>query len=86
MTMGFLFWLDIQVTRSLLCDSFDASRCLPVLTSIVQCTRRITVVCRELGIDYKVAVIDIFKGVQKEKEFLSKQPFGQIPVIDVGFS
>lgn len=46
------------------------------------CTRRVALVCKELGIEYKIDLVDLFTGENKKKEYLEKQPFGQIPVMN----
>ena len=38
---------------------------------------------KELGLEYEFVVTDITKGAQKTDEFLKKNPFGQIPVLEV---
>ncbi|KDQ60136.1 hypothetical protein JAAARDRAFT_174156 [Jaapia argillacea MUCL 33604] len=48
------------------------------------CTRRVSVVCKELGIPYELVTVDFSKGEHKSPAFLEKQPFGQIPYIDDG--
>ena len=45
------------------------------------CTRRVGVVCEELGIPYEVVVVDIAKGEQKLASHLEHQPFGVVPFI-----
>ncbi|KAL4068711.1 glutathione S-transferase [Scleroderma yunnanense] len=46
------------------------------------CTRLVAVVCKEKNIDLEIVRIDLRKGEQKSKEFVAKQPFGQIPYLD----
>lgn len=38
----------------------------------------------EKGVDYELIKVDIMKGEQKAPEFVAKQPFGQIPVLEDG--
>lgn len=52
-------------------------------SSFLQCTRRLAVICKELGLEYKLIEVDLYRGAHKTKEFLKKQPFGQVPVMDV---
>jgi len=46
------------------------------------CVRRVAVVCKELDIPYELITVQFAKGEHKSPEFLKKQPFGQIPVVD----
>lgn len=48
---------------------------------ITTCTKRVLVVMKELDLPYNFVPIDVFKGEHKSKEFLEKQPFGQVPYI-----
>ncbi len=45
------------------------------------CTARVAVVLFEKQIPYKFFPIDLAKGEHKAKEFLEKQPFGQVPYL-----
>ncbi|THH27556.1 hypothetical protein EUX98_g6628 [Antrodiella citrinella] len=45
------------------------------------CTRRVGVVCEELGIPYELVVVNLAKGEQKAPAFLEHQPFGVVPYI-----
>ncbi|KAG8686774.1 hypothetical protein FRC08_012325 [Ceratobasidium sp. 394] len=46
------------------------------------CTKRVMTICNELGINYEISTVDLFKGEHKAPEYVSsKQPFGAIPVI-----
>lgn len=45
------------------------------------CTRRVAVVCEELGIPYELLVVSIPKGEQKSASFMEHQPFGVVPYI-----
>ncbi|KZT29998.1 glutathione S-transferase [Neolentinus lepideus HHB14362 ss-1] len=54
----------------------------PVGSPYSTCTRRVAVVCKELGIPYELKAIDLSKGEHKSAEFVAKQPFGQVPYID----
>ncbi|KAG9007849.1 hypothetical protein FRB90_009204 [Tulasnella sp. 427] len=50
------------------------------------CTRRVKVVLYEKGVDFVIKPIDWATGEHKSEAHLSKQPFGQIPVLeDDGF-
>lgn len=49
------------------------------------CTQRTLTTLAELNVnDYKLEFVDMMKGVHKSPEFLKKQPFGQIPVLEDG--
>ncbi|CAE6442946.1 hypothetical protein ACGC1H_007602 [Rhizoctonia solani] len=46
------------------------------------CTKRIMATCNEIGLKYKIVMVDIFNKEHKTEEYLStKQPFGVIPVL-----
>jgi glutathione S-transferase len=47
------------------------------------CTQRVTTVLLEKKVAFKFVEIDFPKGEHKSAEYLKKQPFGQIPVLDV---
>lgn len=49
---------------------------------IATCTQRITFLLEELGVDYELVPIDLMKGEQKTPEYLEKQPFGKVPVLE----
>eukprot|EP00271_Cylindrocystis_brebissonii_P023001 TRINITY_DN9183_c0_g1_i2.p1 TRINITY_DN9183_c0_g1~~TRINITY_DN9183_c0_g1_i2.p1 ORF type:complete len:187 (+),score=43.11 TRINITY_DN9183_c0_g1_i2:222-782(+) len=52
---------------------------------ISTCTKRVLVVLEEKNVtDYTVETIDVLAGAHKKPEFLAKQPFGQIPVLEDG--
>ncbi|KAK2467384.1 hypothetical protein APHAL10511_000619 [Amanita phalloides] len=46
------------------------------------CTQRAATVLHEKKIPFELIPIDLAKGEQKAQDFLEKQPFGQIPVLD----
>ncbi|CAA7262251.1 unnamed protein product [Cyclocybe aegerita] len=46
------------------------------------CTKRVALVLHEKKVSFELHVIDLAKGENKSPEYLSKQPFGQIPYID----
>lgn len=49
-------------------------------------TSRVLVVILELGLEYEYIPIDISKGEQKTGEYMQKQPWGKVPVLeDDGF-
>lgn len=49
------------------------------------CTQRVILVCKELGIDYELIIVDMAKGEHHSPEFIeTKQPFGAVPVMIVG--
>ncbi|KAF8516155.1 glutathione S-transferase-like protein [Hysterangium stoloniferum] len=50
--------------------------------SLSTCTRRVAVVCKELGIPYEFVAVNLAVGEHKTPAYLEKQPFGQVPAID----
>ncbi|KAJ1305662.1 hypothetical protein OPQ81_000657 [Rhizoctonia solani] len=45
-------------------------------------TRRVLMTCHELGVEYEIKLVDLYKGEQKNPEFIAKmQPFGATPVL-----
>ncbi|KAL0953091.1 hypothetical protein HGRIS_004363 [Hohenbuehelia grisea] len=46
------------------------------------CTRRVAVVAHEINAPFELVEVDFMKGEHKGPEFLKKQPFGQVPVLD----
>jgi len=50
------------------------------------CTRRVALVLNEKEIAYELIEIDVMKGESKTAEYKAKQPFGQVPYIDVRIS
>jgi len=46
------------------------------------CTRRVAVVCKELGIPYEFVAVNRAADEHKTPAYLERQPFGQVPVID----
>lgn len=49
--------------------------------SISTCTQRVATVLREKKVAF--VEVDMQKGEHKSAEHLKKQPFGQVPVLDV---
>ena len=47
------------------------------------CTRRVATVLKEKEVPYEFVAIDFMKGENKTPEYLVKQPFGQVPYIEV---
>ena len=48
------------------------------------CTKRIAVVCNELGIDYNLVEVNPMKGENQTSEYkMNHQPFGIIPAFEV---
>ncbi|CAE6367791.1 unnamed protein product [Rhizoctonia solani] len=46
------------------------------------CTKRVAIVCREIGIDYELVNVDLATGEHKTEAFLEqKQPFEAVPVL-----
>eukprot|EP00897_Mesotaenium_endlicherianum_P001594 jgi/Mesen1/1462/ME000132S00403 len=48
------------------------------------CTMRVLTTLYEKEAEYELVPIDLTKGEHKQPEFLARQPFGQIPVLDDG--
>ena len=44
------------------------------------CTRRVVLVCKELGVPYQLKTVEFSKF--KAPEHLALQPFGQVPVLE----
>ena len=51
--------------------------------SVSTCTQRVTTVLLEKKVAFKFVEIDYANAEHKSAEYLKKQPFGQIPVLDV---
>lgn len=49
---------------------------------LATCTQRVTFLLKELGVDYEMVLVDLMKGEQKCPEYLKKQPFGKVPVLE----
>jgi glutathione S-transferase len=50
------------------------------------CTRKVLCALAEKGVDFEFVMVDIMKGEQKSPEYLARQPFGVVPVLeDDGF-
>ena len=47
------------------------------------CTRRVATVLKEKEVPYEFVPVDVMKGENKTLEYLAKQPFGQVPYIEV---
>jgi glutathione S-transferase len=52
-------------------------------SAVSTCTRRVAVVLKEKEVPYEFIPVDVMKGENKTPEYLTKQPFGQVPYIDV---
>lgn len=49
------------------------------------CTQRVAIVCKEIGIDYELTIVDMANGEHKTPDYVeNKQPFGAVPVLVVG--
>ncbi|KAJ4960966.1 hypothetical protein NE237_020876 [Protea cynaroides] len=48
------------------------------------CPQRVMACLLEKGVDFKVIHVDLDAFEQKQPEFLARQPFGQVPVIEDG--
>lgn len=46
------------------------------------CTRRVRCVLEEMGLPYELILVDLAKGEHKQAAHLSRQPFGQVPVLE----
>ncbi|EFW18159.1 hypothetical protein D8B26_005003 [Coccidioides posadasii str. Silveira] len=46
------------------------------------CTKRVAMVLHEKNVPFEFHPVDLAKGEQKAPEFISRQPFGQVPYID----
>jgi glutathione S-transferase len=46
------------------------------------CTRKVLTALAETDTPYELSLVDLGKGEHKQEPHLSRQPFGQIPVID----
>eukprot|EP00898_Chlorokybus_atmophyticus_P007734 jgi/Chlat1/7962/Chrsp69S07395 len=53
-------------------------------SSFSTCTRRALTVAEELGIPAELVTVDMSKGEHKQPDYLAKQPFGQIPILEDG--
>lgn len=51
---------------------------------IATCTQRVTYLLKELGVEYELIPVDLMKGEQKTPEYMEKQPFGKVPVLEDG--
>lgn len=49
--------------------------------SVSTCTRRCQMALEEKNVAYELINVDLMKGEHKQPEFLTKQPFGKIPVL-----
>ena len=50
------------------------------------CTKRVLTILKEKNVPFKFHTVDFTKGEHKLPEYLTKQPFGQIPYIVGNFS
>ncbi|KAK9049973.1 hypothetical protein SSX86_031058 [Deinandra increscens subsp. villosa] len=48
------------------------------------CPQRVMACLFEFGIDFELIDVDLDSGEHKQPEFLQKQPFGQVPVVEDG--
>lgn len=49
------------------------------------CTRRVAVVLREKNLPFEFFPIDLATGQHKAPEYITKQPFGQVPYLVSSF-
>jgi len=47
------------------------------------CTKRVAVVCKELGVPYTLDIVNVKDGEHKKEEYLAKHPFGVIPWAEI---
>lgn len=47
-------------------------------------SHRVELMLSLLKLDFKTINVDLMKGVQKQPEFVAKNPFGQVPVLEDG--
>lgn len=48
------------------------------------CTKRVAVICNEIGLNYEIAEVDPRKGQNKSEEYVRNvHPFGIIPAFEV---
>jgi glutathione S-transferase len=48
------------------------------------CTQRVLILLEELELKYKFVSVDLKNEENKQEEFLEKQPFGKVPVVEYG--
>ncbi|OWM63507.1 glutathione S-transferase F13 [Punica granatum] len=48
------------------------------------CTTRVMICLHEKGVEFELVPVDLFTAQHKQPDFLSKNPFGQIPVLEDG--
>ncbi|KAL2333207.1 hypothetical protein Fmac_014420 [Flemingia macrophylla] len=48
------------------------------------CPQRVLACLLEKGVEFELVHVDLDQGEQKKPEFLLKQPFGQVPVVEDG--
>ena len=48
------------------------------------CTSRVLTILHEKGLDFELLPVNLLAGEHKQPPFLSKNPFGQIPVLEDG--
>ncbi|KAJ2915393.1 hypothetical protein MD484_g5048, partial [Candolleomyces efflorescens] len=46
------------------------------------CTQRVAMVLHEKKVPFEFIMVDLFKGESKTPQYLTNQPFGQVPYID----
>ena len=54
---------------------------IEILTANTPNGKKITIMCEEIGFEYKVTTINILKGAQFDPKFRAISPFSKIPVI-----
>ncbi|KAJ9703020.1 hypothetical protein PVL29_004679 [Vitis rotundifolia] len=48
------------------------------------CPQRVLACLVEKGVEFEVVHVDLDSGEQKRPDFLLRQPFGQVPVVEDG--
>ncbi|PQM39893.1 glutathione S-transferase F11 [Prunus yedoensis var. nudiflora] len=48
------------------------------------CPQRVMVCLLEKGVNFEIVDVNLEVGEQKRPQFLSRQPFGQVPVVEDG--
>ncbi|KAJ0627027.1 putative glutathione transferase [Helianthus annuus] len=48
------------------------------------CPQRVLACLFEFGVDFELITVDLDSNEHKQPDFLQKQPFGQVPVVEDG--
>ncbi|KAI3945245.1 hypothetical protein MKX01_035006 [Papaver californicum] len=49
-----------------------------------KCTARVIACLEEKNVEYEICLVDLCTGAHKRPDFISKNPFGQIPILEDG--